>query len=384
VNISSSNGWLRRFLIIARTPRLWRVGALLLLASLGGCALIPRTLHEPRYHNPFPQLHRVAVLPFFNQTDNPFVDPELVAQQYAHELQSIPGFEVAPVEFVKSVMAQAGIRGQSRQEFRTLAKLMQVDAVVVGSVTEFDPYYPPRLGLAVDWYAANEGFHAIPPGYGLPWGTADEEYIPDAIVEEAEFALARAQLETQTPACDTASPAAGTPRQRNRKPDGTAPAEELPPPASKDGTEDITTVAAVAEASEPAASAISTDAAVEIGSQPSVSHAAGGLPPDWPDPSGFIPDAPQATRPPCRPQTGPVMTHVRVYDAANGDFTAALQHWHEFRVDGRGGDWRGVLQRSDDFIRFCCYQHITSMLASRGGAGKTRVVRRWSLDRYGE
>ena len=45
---------------------------------------------------------------------------------------------------------------------------MGVDAVVIGTVTDFTPYYPPRCGLRVEWYAANSGFHEIPPGYGLP------------------------------------------------------------------------------------------------------------------------------------------------------------------------------------------------------------------------
>ena len=61
------------------------------------------------------------------------------------------------------------------------------------------PYYPPRMGLAVDWYAANPSFHPIPAGYGLPWGRAEEEFIPSTLVQEAEFALAREQLKTQTP-----------------------------------------------------------------------------------------------------------------------------------------------------------------------------------------
>ena len=83
--------------------------------------------------------------------------------------------------------------------FRSWRGMMGVDAVLVGSVTEYSPYYPPRMGLAVDWYAANPGFHPIPAGYGLPWGTAEEEFIPSALVQEAEFALAREQLKTQTP-----------------------------------------------------------------------------------------------------------------------------------------------------------------------------------------
>src|SRR6185312_7340932 len=80
-----------------------------------------------------------------------------------------------------------------------------VDAVVIGSVTDYSPYYPPRCGLRVEWYAANSGFHEIPPGYGLPWGTPKEEFIPAPLVFESEFALAKAQLATQTPACEKPS-----------------------------------------------------------------------------------------------------------------------------------------------------------------------------------
>ncbi len=87
-------------------------------------------------------------------------------------------------------------------EARRLANILGVDAVVVGSVTDYTPYYPPRCGLRVEWYAANPGFHEIPPGYGLPWGTPEEEYIPAPLVFESEFALAKAQLATQTPACE--------------------------------------------------------------------------------------------------------------------------------------------------------------------------------------
>ena len=41
-----------------------------------------------------------------------------------------------------------------------------------------------------------------------------------------------------------------------------------------------------------------------------------------------------------------------------------------------------ILQRSDDFIRFCCHKHIAEMLTARGGAGETRVLLRWSEGRY--
>jgi hypothetical protein len=104
----------------------------------------------------------------------------------------------------------------------------------------------------------------------------------------------------------------------------------------------------------------------------------GGLPPDWPDERGFIPPPPSAVRPPCIANSGPVMTHTRIYQGNDSEFTEALASYYQFRDDARFGGWQNYLQRSDDFIRFCCHMHIHEMLSARGGAGETRVVWRWS------
>lgn len=65
--------------------------------ACGGCRLLPDIAHEPQFHNPFPQLGKVAVLPFYNQSSEPTLDGEVVAKHYYTELQQIPGFEVVPV-----------------------------------------------------------------------------------------------------------------------------------------------------------------------------------------------------------------------------------------------------------------------------------------------
>lgn len=139
--------------------------------------------------------------PFFNQSDEATVDGRQFAMAYYAELQAIPGFEVVPVGVVEEAMIQHVIDLSAPGEARRLAELLGVDAVVVGSVTDFSPYYPPRCGMRVEWYSANPGFHPIPAGYGLPWGTPEEEYIPESLVYEAEMELAKAQLATQTPDC---------------------------------------------------------------------------------------------------------------------------------------------------------------------------------------
>ena len=338
---------------------------------LSGCSAFPQALHEPQYHNPFPQLTRVAVLPFYNQSAEPTVDQDRIALAYYNELQQIPGFEVVPVGVAKQMLirwqrsaalplsgsgeedfgpkgtdipegasVQTLIEPLTGADFQRLAQFMNVDAVVVGSVTEYDPYYPPRIGLSVRWYAANPGFHPIPPGYGLPWGTSREAKIPESYVFDAEHALAREQLKTQTPC-----PAGDMPDG----PQLAAPADSLP-------------------AMQP--------------SEISCLETGGDLPPDWPDPRGFVPPAPQPVRPPCLPQQDPVLSHTRLYHGNDADFTRRLADFYRLQDEARFGGWQGYLQRSDDFVRFCCHLHITEMLAERGGEGETRVVWRWPIGRY--
>ena len=171
-------------------------GVLILVA---GCGLVPEIAHQPTYHNPFPQLTKVAVAPFFNLSAEPTVDGRQFAGAYMNELQAIPGFEVAPFPVVEEKIRELGLSLANPVEVRKLAQALEVDAVVIGAVTDFSPYYPPRCSLQVEWYTANACFHPIPVGYGLPWGTPEEEYIPDTLVLETELGLAREQLKTQTP-----------------------------------------------------------------------------------------------------------------------------------------------------------------------------------------
>ena len=316
-----------------------------------GCVLFPDRIVEPQFHNPFPQLHKVAVLPFYNQSDEPTVDGEAIALAYYNELQLIQGFEVMPVGVAKQFLIASGIQPRHGSDFQKLAKMMNVDAVLVGSVTDYSPYYPPRIGLAVDWYAANPGFHPIPPGYGLPWGKAEEEFIPNSLVNEAEFALAREQLKTQSP------PAT--------------------PPAGAAGEQEA--AYHISDAGETSSGSTSGEIApVAAGQLSEVPH----LPPDWPDPRGFTPPAPRPERPPLRPQYDPIITHTRTYNGQDATFTERLATYYYLRDDARFGGWAGYLQRPDDFVRFACYLHATETLAARGGAGDARVLWRWPIRRY--
>lgn len=315
---------------------------LILLAALlgSGCTAIPEVKRQPQFHNPFPQLSKVAIIPFNNQSDAPTLNADDVTIAYYGQLQRIRGFEVVPVGVVIRAMEASGVRGRDSTELRKLGEMLGVDVVIVGSITDYTPYYPKRMTLAVNWYAVNPGFHAIPPGYGLPWGTADEEYIPESHVWEAEFALAKEQLLTQSP--DPHPPVDPLANQLNDEPQVNGAASIGGPLAAGQGPPQ----------------------------QPQ-------LPAGWPDPRGFVPPPPSPTRPPLLPYDGPIISQIRSYDENDTDFTELAQDHYDFLDDARIGGWQGYLDRSDDFIRFCCYTHITEMLSLRGGAGKSKVALRW-------
>ena len=82
--------------------KMLRYIALLGCVLATGCSMLPEIAHQPMLHNPYPQLSKVAVAPFFNLSAEPTLDGRRVALAYYNELQSVPGFEVVPVEVVEA------------------------------------------------------------------------------------------------------------------------------------------------------------------------------------------------------------------------------------------------------------------------------------------
>ena len=331
--------------------------ALLVMVCLSGCNFIPDIKHKPQYHNPFPQISRVAILPFRNQSQEATLSGARVSMAYYNELQAIRGFEVIPCGVVENQLAYFETQILRHAittpiDFQQVAKHLGVDAVLQGAITDYDAYYPPRITMKVNWYAANPGFHPIPIGYGLPWGTKKEKKIQEWIRLESERALAAEQLKTQTP--EEAVQISPIPLESEQHSDGIAVRES----------------STAAHADSAAVKSDSTQ--VENSS----------LPANWPDPQGFIPRRPTPQPPEMKAQYEPIISHMRAYNGNNEDFTNALEAYFYFRDDARFGGWQAYLQRSEDFIRFCCHQHIVETLESRGGSLESRMILRWPVGRY--
>ena len=388
--------------------------AALIVFSIGGCSLFPEARHRDVIHNPFPQLKRVAVLPFYNQSEQPTVDGDAVGSDYYASLQAVPGFEVLPMGVTKQALMQYSLHyGEPRTgaDFQAFAKHLGVEAVVVGAVTDFEAFYPPRVAMTVHWYAANEGFHAIPPGYGLPWGTEQEKQIPKRVVREAEFELARSQLATQSP-LSPESPA-GVQSVSHQEPANRQASAQIDAGPADPFTEPSGAAAMSSQSEIYGGRAYDGDVLEGhyVDGQYVEDHYVGNqyvdgqqyigdeyvgaegfydahetwetpLPPAWPNPTDLIPDGPSPVRPMAITNHEPILSHTKIYRGDDPYVTGRLADYVETGDDARNSGWQGYLKRTDDFVRFCCHLHITEMLESRGGRDQSDFIMRWSLSRY--
>ncbi|MEQ8836812.1 MAG: hypothetical protein RID07_08410 [Lacipirellulaceae bacterium] len=360
-----------------------------LVVSQSGCSLLlPEVTHRPVIRNPFPQLSRVAVAPFFNQSDEPTVDGREFAISYYAELQATPGFEVVPVGVVEEAIIRHQIDLNGPGEAPRLATILGVEAVAIGSVTDFSAYYPPRLGLKVEWYSSNVSHHEIPAGYGLPWNTPEEEFIPDSLVYEAQLAQARAEMTSQPSPCDAQTKVLPPPpgASINEESDSQQAVYDDVQSAQAAGDPfDEPTLAFDSSAAEalplPAADGSNAQSTPELLHLPTDNSGTSGIAGTTPS-DGMIGTLVESPAPPaCVPHYGPVLNHTQIYRGNDPETTEALKGYVYFQDDARFGGWEGYLQRSDDFIRFCCHMHISEMLSARGGSRKTSVVWRWPDDR---
>jgi hypothetical protein len=167
----------------------WGLCLAALLSVLPGCVMF-----EVGVTNPVAGLTTVAVAPFFNLSEERSVDGRRFAQAYFTELQKTPGFQVLPVGVVEQAIHDHQLEMGDPQDALQLAQILGVDAVVVGAVTDYSPYYPPRIGLQVSWYSprpwqfvpgvptnewAREMVRPHPYwGGGLGWGWRRSKTVP--------------------------------------------------------------------------------------------------------------------------------------------------------------------------------------------------------------
>lgn len=128
----------------------------LLCSALGGCAVVHRA--EPAaavIPNDWMQPVTIAVAPAINQSGSVDFDPDRFADRMATELSYAEGVSVIPVSRVLAALSASGhSQVTSPAHASELARAVGADAILVFSVTDYDPYDPPRIGLTAQLYGS--------------------------------------------------------------------------------------------------------------------------------------------------------------------------------------------------------------------------------------
>jgi hypothetical protein len=96
-----------------------------------------------------------AVLPPRNESGTSFARADLIGDELVAAVQQIRGVRCLPLNRAIEVSRELGMPDGPRDSADAvrLAEALGVDAVIASSITAFDPYDPPILGLALALYA---------------------------------------------------------------------------------------------------------------------------------------------------------------------------------------------------------------------------------------
>jgi hypothetical protein len=125
-----------------------------LIMACAGCARRPPAYGtERQLQLPSPRNQVWAVAPAVDLSGQQ-IDPVLQADLLYQQLQQVHGLTVIPVNRVIEVYQSLRIdRVQSQEQAALVADLLGCDALLVPSVTAFDPYHPPKFGVALQLFA---------------------------------------------------------------------------------------------------------------------------------------------------------------------------------------------------------------------------------------
>jgi len=127
------------------------------VASLGGCHLGERLEEPATLRAPYAQPRVWAVAPFLNETGVSRLDPRRTADLFTTEIEQVDGLQTVPLNRVLAAMEVLGIDAvTSEADAIALLNVVDVDGIVVGTMTAFDPYPPLQLGLAVRLYTRDQ------------------------------------------------------------------------------------------------------------------------------------------------------------------------------------------------------------------------------------
>jgi len=138
--------------------------------------------------SPYPADKLWAVAPLENESGVSLADGLVMADRIAQQLQQVPGIRVMSVNRVIEALEASRLgRITSIHEAEQLMRTLGADGLLVGTITAWDPYDPPKIGLAVDLYrrqAASPG----PVDTRRLTRAATSDELPGLIIHESPIA----------------------------------------------------------------------------------------------------------------------------------------------------------------------------------------------------
>jgi len=120
-------------------------------AVSAGCTGWPS--RDPALVAPYGERQLWAVAPLANESGSLQADGVRLADQLARTLENAGGLDVVPVSRVLAAMQSLELDAvRSPADAASLRGVLGADALVLGTVSAYEPYDPPKVGLAVELY----------------------------------------------------------------------------------------------------------------------------------------------------------------------------------------------------------------------------------------
>ena len=104
--------------------------------------------------SPYGERRVWAVAPFRNESGSTHADGAVFADHLARQLEGASNIDVMPVNRVIAAMSALRIAElASPEDVAAVRRALNADAIIVGTISAYDPYDPPKLGVAVELYA---------------------------------------------------------------------------------------------------------------------------------------------------------------------------------------------------------------------------------------
>ncbi len=150
--------------------------------AAGGCASAPRLATPIEHAAPYGEPVRWAIVPLLNESPTSLADPLRVADALQAEVQAIDGIDALPVNRTIAAMKELGIvRVTSAYEAQQLIRVLDVDGLLVGSISSWNPYPPLRIGLAMELHLRGAASTRTVDPLAVTLAAADDRTSPGTL-----------------------------------------------------------------------------------------------------------------------------------------------------------------------------------------------------------